>query len=353
MMDVVFGILFESYELGLRMSPYLLFGFLFAGILHVFLSPDVIAKHLGKSSFGSVLKASVFGVPLPLCSCGVIPSALSLRREGASKGAVLSFLISTPTSGIDSIFATYALLGGFFAIYRVFVSFAAAFLVGIAANIFLEDNIEGEIKKKSGSECKVCSSGECEDSGCSGRHSFLQILKGIFDYAFNVLLKKSGLWVAVGILLGGVIAYFVPQELIESYLGKGLHSIVFMFVVGIPMYICSSGSVPVAGALMLKGLGPGAAFAFLFAGPATNTVTIAAVSKELGKGAAVLYVVSIALCSMVFGVLLDYLWDALDLGSVAAMVHGHGIVPFWLELSSLVVLILLLLRARFAADNSH
>jgi len=132
--EIIQGILISSFKLLAAMAPFLLFGFLFAGILNEFISADKIARHLGKRSFASVIKAALFGIPLPLCSCGVIPPTMALRKSGASRGAVLSFLIATPTSGVDSIFATYSLLGPFFAAYRVAASFVAGIFSGVMAN---------------------------------------------------------------------------------------------------------------------------------------------------------------------------------------------------------------------------
>src|SRR3989338_923266 len=154
--DTAKGILLESFNLLNRMSPYLLFGFLFAGLIHIFLSPEKIAAHLGKGNFSSVIKASLFGVPLPLCSCGVIPAALSLRREGASIGAVLAFLISTPTTGIDSIFATYSLIGGLFTVYRIMASFATGVLAGVLANMFIKEPAAGRPHPTPAEECGHC-----------------------------------------------------------------------------------------------------------------------------------------------------------------------------------------------------
>jgi len=257
-MTVVIDILQESYYLLSKMAPYLLFGFFFAGVLHIFLRPEVIARHLGKSNFGAVVKASLFGIPLPLCSCGVIPAALSLRRQGASKGATLSFLISTPTTGIDSIFATFALLGGFFMAYRIVASFLAALFVGTLTNMYIYEPRE-EKQENDEKQCACC------DDDTEHTHSLLEKCAGVFTYAFGTLMQDAAGWLIAGILIGGTISYLIPDEFIKAYIGEGWESICIMLIIGTPMYICSSGSIPIATALMLKGLNPGAAFAFLFA----------------------------------------------------------------------------------------
>ncbi|MDE5959958.1 MAG: permease, partial [Muribaculaceae bacterium] len=109
-----------------EMAPYLLLGFLFAGMLHAFLPASFYNRHLGRPGFWSVAKAAMFGVPLPLCSCGVIPTAMSMRRQGASRAATVSFLISTPQTGVDSILATGSLLGWPLALIRPIAAFATA-----------------------------------------------------------------------------------------------------------------------------------------------------------------------------------------------------------------------------------
>ena len=335
MIDILVGIGNESYILLNKMAIYLLFGYMFAGILHIFLQPETIARHLGKSSFGAVMKASLFGIPLPLCSCGVIPAALSLRKEGASKGAVLSFLISTPTTGIDSIFATFALLGGFFAAYRVCASFIAAFFVGILANIFLKPEQESP-KSNENIECKVCNDKH------DHHHTLKEKAKRIFTYAFGDLLHESGKWLLIGIVIGGGISYFLPEEVIHNYIGTGWMAIVIMFIIGIPMYVCASGSIPIAAALMLKGLNPGAAFAFLLSGPATNTVTMTIVYRNLGKGALILYLTAIAGCSLGLGLLLNMLWEILGMSSPSELIHHRILFPVWLERGAGVLLLLLI-----------
>jgi len=334
-MDIVIGIGKESCLLLTKMAPYLLFGFFVAGIIHMFLKPDTIARHLGTSNFGAVVKASLFGIPLPLCSCGVIPAALALRKEGASKSAVLSFLISTPTTGIDSICATFALLGGVFTAYRVCATFIAALFVGVLANLFFHEKPAVSVTEKK--ECRLC-----DEEHSVHEHPFLEKVKGVFTYAFGTLLHDAGKWLLIGIIIGGSIAYFLPHDFIETYIGNNMLAIVIMFVIGIPMYVCASGSIPIAAALMLKGLNPGAAFAFLFAGPATNTVTMAMVYHKLGKGALVLYLTAIAAGSIVLGLFLDTLWQYLDSTSIEMAVHQRELFPVWFEGGAAFLLLILI-----------
>lgn len=333
-MTAIIGIIRESYSLLNRMSIYLVLGLLFAGILHIFIRPGVIAKHLGKDNFWSVVKASLFGIPLPLCSCGVIPAALSLRKDGASKGSVISFLISTPTTGVDSIFATYALLGGFFTAYRVLASFITAVFAGTMSNLFskAEEETTKETKKDT---CKVCCGNECEDES----HSLSEKIKGVFTYAFRDLLGDIGGWLLLGIFIGGIISYFIPEEFVMRYLSSGWLSMILMLIIGIPMYVCSSGSLPIAAALMLKGMNPGAAFVFLMTGPVTNSVAFTVIARQLGRRIVIIFLISIVVCSLTLGFILNMIWQYLDIDIISHMTKHADMIPFQIEMAASLLLV--------------
>ena len=324
----IWGVLVSSLDLLRAMAPYLLFGFIFAGILNEFISTEKVARHLGKSSFGSVLKAALFGIPLPLCSCGVIPPTMTLRKSGASRGSVLSFLIATPTSGVDSILATYSLLGPFFAVYRVFASFVAALFSGLAANV---------LEKKSADELPI-KNNEIGTKTNAKRKSVLRSAANVFHYAFIELLGEIGKWLVIGIILGGIISYALPDNFFSSHIRSGWQAILIMLVIGIPIYVCATGSIPIAAALMMKGLNPGAAFVFLLAGPATNTVTITVIGKYLGKRTTVIYLGTLAVSSVLLGLLLDYLWKLFAFSPFHAHHIGHQMLPGWLEIGSAILL---------------
>lgn len=328
------GIFNECLLLLNEMSVYILFGLIFSGILHVVVDSGTVAKHLGGNSFLSVVKASLFGIPLPLCSCGVLPAALSLKKEGASTGSVLSFLISTPTTGIDSIFATFALMGGFFTSYRIFASFFAGVMAGVLSNIFLKKENEF-VKENNQDECKVCS--KCAEKHV---HTLSEKFKSGFLYAFKVLLSDIGLWFLGGILVGGIISFIMPENLINKYLSSTWISMIVMMFVGIPMYVCSTGSIPIAVSLMLKGLNPGAAFVFLFTGPATNSVAMTLIYRKLGKGAFVIFIGSIVVSALFMGSLLNYLWQNLGIGNINEIYeHSRNFLPHWIkEVSSFLLL---------------
>jgi len=331
-MSILKSILIESYELLIEMAPWLLIGFFFAGLIYVFLPKERVTRHLGKANIMSVFKAALIGIPLPLCSCGVIPVVTSLRKQGASKGACLSFLTSTPTSGIDSILATYSLLGLVFAIYRVIASFITGLVSGFMANVFDKGSIVEKVEI--GEVCNIC------DDDTLHTHTFADRIKTMFSYGFGELIEDTGKWIIVGILIGGLIMYFIPEGFIQNYLGAGFLSMLVMLAVGIPLYVCATGSIPIAAALMLKGLSPGGALVFLIAGPATNAVTITVISKYIGKKITVLYLLSIAVTSVLLGLLLNAVWGNLEINKI--VMQGR-ILPMPIKVGSAVLLLGLIL----------
>jgi len=337
-LDATLGITKESFLLLKEMSPYLLFGFLFAGILRVFFSTEKIASHLGKENIISSLKASFLGIPLPLCSCGVIPAAISLRRQGANKGATLSFLISTPTTGIDSILATYALLGSVFTFFRIATTFFIAVLCGIVTNLLLNGTSRPAYNSSySSNTCNICGKQDLHFHGISEK------LRHMFYYAFVELLSDIGKWIIIGIIIGGLISYLIPDTLISKYMGSNLKSIFLMLLVGIPVYICATGSIPIVAALISKGMSPGAGLVFLIAGPATNTVTITVVLKELGKKALFVYLFFISFFSLLAGSVLNVIWPEVSVSYVT----GSKMIPEWLKIASSLLLLGLIFFSSF------
>ncbi|HPG38615.1 MAG TPA: permease [bacterium] len=328
--DFVFGVLKSSYVLLKEMAPYLLFGFLSAGILREFISTEQIARHLGKNSFGSVVKAALFGVPLPLCSCGVIPPTMTLRNAGASRGAVLSFLIATPTTGVDSIFATYSLLGPVFAVYRVAASFFAGIFSGIAANLFDSGSDgAGPMPQPQAVVSRI-------------KPGLLSRIYKIFHYAFVELLSDIGKWLLIGIVIGGLITWLIPPDFFQSTFTSRWQAMLLILLVSVPLYVCATGSIPIAAALMMKGLNPGAAFVLLLAGPATNAVTITVISRYLGKKSTLIYLSTLIISSMGFGFILDFIWNRFDLAFTFHHQHNHQILPGWLNTSSAIFLTVML-----------
>jgi len=302
-------------ELSHAMSPYILFGLVFAGILHEIVPESVVTKHLGSENIGSVIKATVFGVPLPVCSCGVIPLATSIKKSGATKGATLSFLISTPITGVDSILATYGMFGWIFTIYRVFTSMIIAMVAGILAN-YLDKEIIEEKEQEKKSCCNSTTACSMENEPVKKSFSLFRALK----YAFVTLLGDIAKPLLLGLILGALITIAIPQNLSEILMNSSWLSYLIAIAIAVPMYVCATASLPIAAALMISGVSPGAAFVFLTAGPATNTVTIGVVKKMLGTISLYIYLATIIFGSIIFGLGLDYIFD-INLIDIKSMIH--------------------------------
>jgi len=290
------------------MAIYILFGLLFAGVMHELIPESLVTKHLGKENIWSVIKSTVFGIPLPVCSCGVIPLATSIKKSGASKGATLSFLISTPITGVDSIMATYGIFGWVFTIYRAITSMVIAMVAGILTNIFDKEEVKNpQFSVTPQEEEHSCCS--TETSCCASPAKKEHFVVRVFSYAFGTLLKdiaKPLLW---GLLLGALITVAIPENLSEILVEYAWLSYLIVIIIAVPMYVCATASLPIAAGLMLSGVSAGAAFVFLSAGPATNTVTIGVVKKMLGTRSLYIYLGSIIIGSVIFGLGLDYLFS--------------------------------------------
>jgi uncharacterized membrane protein YraQ (UPF0718 family)/copper chaperone CopZ len=313
-----------------EMAPFLLFGFFVAGVLSIFIQPETVEHHLGGRGIVQVVKAALFGVPLPLCSCGVIPVGASLRRHGASAGATTSFLISTPQTGVDSIMVTFSLLGPVFAIFRPIVSFVSGVIGGALVNVFGPDRGRSETKRP------VCV-GEC-CTGTSGQNRFVRAIR----YGFITLPRDINRALIIGVVIAGLIAAIVPDDYFATVLGGGILSMIVMMLVGIPVYVCATASVPIAAALIMKGVSPGAALVFLMTGPATNAATISTIWKTMGRRTAGIYLGTVAGASILAGLLLDTVIS----GAAGTAMHGpHWMIPGEVKTAAAVVLLGVLLGA--------
>ncbi|HOO57070.1 MAG TPA: SO_0444 family Cu/Zn efflux transporter [bacterium] len=301
MADIIIKFLSEFWGILADMSFYLLLGFVVAGILSTYISTKTVEKHLGNTGFRSVFNAAMVGVPLPLCSCGVIPVGMSLRKHGASRGAAASFLISTPQTGVDSILVTYGLLGPLFAVIRPVV----ALITGIIGGALVD-----AATTRSGYQ-DVTEEEKCTDSCCTGEKSERRLIKA-FKHGFITLPRDIGRFLFIGILIAATLSVLIPENYFDNMLGSGLLPMLGMLVVGIPIYICSVGSVPMAAAFLAAGISPGAVLVFLMTGPATNAATITTIWKGLGKRTALIYLATIVFGSLLSGMLLDFL--ALEVG---------------------------------------
>ena len=290
----------EIFELVNEMSPYLLLGFLLAGVMHVFVPSPLYSRYLSAGNFRSVFYSALFGIPLPLCSCGTIPTAMSLYREGASKGATVSFLIATPQTGVDSIIATYSLMGLPFAILRPVAALCTALFGGLMVNRFASDG-------KSAAAVKTDSKTPKEEFKEIIGRGWGRNLWGVLKYAFFDMMQDIGKWLVIGLVVAGLITVFVPDTFFATFQDNTLRSIALVLAFAIPMYLCATGSIPIAVALMLKGLSPGAALVLLMAGPASKAASKIVVSKVLGRKTMLCYLLSIIGGATVFALGIDYL----------------------------------------------
>lgn len=316
----------ELVALVLDMAPWLLFGFLIAGVLHVFFPDGKINQLLGKANLKSVLRAALIGIPLPLCSCGVIPTGVSIHKNGASKGAAISFLISTPQTGVDSIMVTYSLLGLPFAIVRPIVALVTGVFGGLLSNK-LEDSTEVEEVKLSN-----------KTTGTKIKNPIAEI----FRYAFVDFLQDIAKWLIIGLLLAAFIAVLVPDDFFASYIHNDFVGMLIILAASIPVYVCATSSVPIAAVLMLKGISPGAALVFLMAGPATNAATISVIGNAMGRKTLMAYLGTLITGAMLSGLFVDYFlpreWFT---QTMQAHHHEHSLLPQWLTILSAIALTLM------------
>ncbi|MBN1596801.1 MAG: permease [Bacteroidales bacterium] len=314
------------------MAPWLLLGFLIAGVLHVFFPEGRINKILGSKNMRSVIRAALIGIPLPLCSCGVIPTGVSIHKSGASKGASVSFLISTPQTGVDSIMVTYSLLGLPFTIVRPIVALFTGILGGALTNKIEHSESKNSLNVK-----------PLENTNNKIKRPVLSV----FQYAFIEFLEDIAKWLVIGLLIAALIAVFVPDDFFASYIHNDILGMLIILAASIPVYVCATSSVPIAAVLMMKGLSPGATLVFLMAGPATNAATISVIGNAMGRKTLFTYLSVLISGALISGLLIDFLFPREWFTSALTHLHEgheHGLLPYWLQLVSGIVMSLLILN---------
>jgi hypothetical protein len=341
-MNVVLGVLLQSWTILLESSLFILLGLLVSGLLRIFLDPGAVSRHLGQGRFRSVFKASLIGIPIPLCSCGVLPAAAALKKQGANNGAVTSFLISTPESGVDSIAITYALLDPIMTAVRPVAAFFTAFVAGIAENLLGTPKAARPIVPDLTCPVDGCCDGlNCTPKMHRNHHRFFDKVRAGFRFAFTDVWGDLAVWFLFGLLLSAMITMLIPESVFSRYLGGGLGAMLIMLGVGIPIYICATASTPIAAALILQGASPGAALVFLMTGPATNITSLTVLTRVLGKRATVIYLAAIALCAVGFGMLVDWIYAATGISAQAMVGQAGEAMPYALELSGAVLILAL------------
>lgn len=367
-------LLTNFWQLFVLSAPWLMLGLFLAGLINVYLPANFLQRHLGKEGFWTTVKAAFIGAPMPLCSCGVIPAAVGLRRAGASKSATTSFLVSTPETGVDSVSVSYVLLGPFMAIIRPIAAITSAITAGV---------LVGKESKPEATPTQPSSSGCCAEktpqprtscctnkqqapvsqvptqvqqadktapaSCCSSRSkatkepSFMAKFKQAVHFSTTKLLNDTAMWLMIGLFFAALVQTYVPASYLSQW-GSGLLAMTVMVLISIPMYICATASTPVAAGLLIAGVSPGAVLVFMLAGPATNIATLGVVGKELGKRAIIAYLSGVIGVALAFGYLTDWLVARFDFAVSPLVGHQHELMAPWLSQSLAVILLLLLLR---------
>ena len=326
----------EVSNLFVEIAPYLILGFIVSGLLYMFTSKEMITKNVGTPGFMSVLKASILGVPMPLCSCGVIPVSTSMYKRGATKGATLSFLISTPQTGVDSILLTLNQMGPQFAIIRPIVALITGVIGGMFGDLISDNDYKSTANVKH-------------------KHEPKSLLDGL-KYSFITLPQDVIKPLIKGIIISGFISILLPNDFFASYNLTGITAMIIIAIASVPIYVCATASVPIAMMLISKGLEPGAAFVFLMAGPATNAATISVIINSLGKKIVYVYISVIFISSIIFGLLINAFLDPNSLPM--NMHHGHSHNMIWnifsqLSVSGMIIITVYTLLSQFKGQSKN
>lgn len=329
-------------------APWLLLGFFVAGLIHAFVPTEFMHKQLGDNRVTTTIKAAFIGAPLPLCSCGVIPAALGLRRSGASKRATVSFLVATPETGVDSVSVSYAMLGPIMALIRPIAAISSA----IVAGLLVRPNDDNNTHLQSETEVSSCCSKSepvetvAESSCCSQQPSpptIVEKFKDCLRFSTGKLVSDTAKWLVLGLFFAALIETFVSHDFLASH-GQGILAMTVMVLVSIPMYICATASTPIAAGLLFAGVSPGSILVFMLAGPATNIATLGVVGKEMGRQALIAYLVGVIGTAMIFGGLLDMYLNYFNIDIRDGLQQHAHFVPEAVSQIAAIVLALLLLR---------
>jgi HflK protein len=361
MIEFLSGVFWETWEILKEASVFLIFGFLLAGALAVLVPQGLLTRLVGTGRVKSVFWASVLGAPLPLCSCGVLPTALGLRKQGATPGATVAFLVATPETGADSISLTYALTDPVMTVFRPIAGVVTAIAAGLATNFFAVPRLRhapaavlppaaGDPAADHGVHREVGDDGHVHapyplaraDDGEHTRMAAPDAARRIVQYAFVELLDDVSYWLVLGIVLSAVATFALPPELFEGIWGGGIVSMLLMLILGVPLYTCASSSTPMAAALALKGLSPGAALVFLLAGPATNLGGLVVLLKVLGRRAVAVYLTAVVAATLAAGFALNAVYRAWGLDPRATFGAAPEFVPNPLKIAGALALIALL-----------
>ena len=335
------------WEIFQLLAPYMLIGLLLAGVLHVFIPRHMIQRLMGGKGLLSVITSAAIGIPLPICSCAVVPVSIELRRKGASKPSIMSFLITTPESGSDSILITWGLLGPFMAIARPIASFFSALLAGFFAISLLSDSDKNDVGGKEYTGCRDHGVESFDDECYAG---IFQSIKRIWSYAFKKMADEIVFSLLIGLLLAGLIIVVFPDNLAAYGMSKGIIPMLIMLVASVPLYMCASASTPIAAALIVKGISPGAAMVFLLAGPATNVTTLVMLTRQFGGRFVRVYLACIIAGALISGYVFDYLLVLSGMHIIPTMsMDSHSIIGAFQWVSALLLIALMVWRFKNGA----
>ena len=372
MKELILELLANFWLLLNSIAVYILIGVIIAGIFKLLIPDSFIKKHLGRHDFMANIKAAVMGIPLPLCSCSVIPFVTSLKKSGASNSAIQTFLIATPITGADSIMATYGVFGWLFTLYRLLSSIIIALLAGILTLLFSsQEQQEKSAAKTAAAKTSANSAGtlfsqaapvqNISIAGASviGKPLNINVVKAedintnpvfaktqkILSYAFDDIYKDFVRSLMTGVLIGALIVTFMPENLVDYLSSKQWLNYVLVLAVSLPLYVCATASIPLGLSLLGAGFSPGAVFIFLTAGPASNAITMSVVYKTLGKSSLLIYLFSVLLGSLLFG----YLFDALFADSLKPihLLSDQAEAPGFIDQVSSVILLYLSIKYIF------
>ena len=355
MTEFLLQVLWQTWNIFKQASLFFLFGFLLAGLLAVLVPERALARLFRKGKIRSVLWASAIGAPLPLCSCGVLPAALGLRRQGATPGATAAFLISTPETGLDSISISYALTDPIVTVFRPVTAVLTAICAGIGVNYLGGRNQENGSEPEHAVDTHDAhhdhahghdhSTHAAIEGGARGKWWSVDSANRVYRYAFIQLLDDTSHWIVLGIVLSAIVAAAFPAAFFEQYLNNELASMLVMMLISIPIYVCASEATPLAAALVLKGLNPGAALVFLLTGPATNVGSIVMLLRFLGKRIVAIYLLSIVGFALLAGFALNWVYRAFEIDPRATFGAATAFVPEPVKVAAALLLIVLLLAS--------
>ena len=332
----------EVIAISLTAAPWLFIGLLASGFVKAFIPRAFLQRWLSGNGPAAVSRAAVIGAPLPLCSCGAIPTALTIYRQGAGRGPTIAFLIGTPGIGVDSLLISYALLGPLMALSRALGAVITAVSTGLLVSMTRASPSFARDKKQTCPE--DCGPGTCPDSKAgiprAVERSLGVRLKNDMRYVFSDLLNDIGRWILPGLIIAGLLMTFVPPQALAAY-GSGFLPMLLMAVVGIPLYICATAATPIGAGLLVAGVSPGTVLVFLLAGPITSMATLGVLRREMGNPALACYLSGIIATTVVLGLTADQLVTVFDVNIAAQVGAGGELLPEWLEWTALLILLII------------